>query len=66
MELIAWYHEYLSHLGKKHTEETIAQWLTWQGLRQEVRSFCQTCIQCQVWKHQSKEYGHLPATIAES
>ena len=64
--VVAWYHEYLAHPGEKRTEETIAQWLTWPGLRREVRGFCRTCKQCQVWKRQRKKYGHLPAKQAES
>ena len=64
--VVAWYHEYLQHPGKKRTEETICQWFHWLGLRSEVSTFCKTCELCQVSKRQRKKYGYLKAKEAES
>jgi hypothetical protein len=64
--VVAWYHEYLAHPGEKQTEEIICQWFHWTCLRQDVRTFCNTCKKCQLSKKVRRKYGHLQTKEAES
>ena len=61
-----WYHTYLCHPGQNRTEETIRQFLTWNGLRKTVEQVCSKCPTCQRTKRDTKKYGHLPPKQAES
>ena len=63
--VVKWYHEMLCHPGKKRTEETIRQHLTWPGLKTDVIKHIK-CPNCQGNKKQRKKYGHLPPKLAES
>ena len=42
-KVLSWYHEYILHLGKTHTEKTIRNTMTWPGLTQDVECLCSTC-----------------------
>ena len=64
--VVKWYHEMLCHPGKKRTEETIRQHLTWPGLKTDVIKHIKKCPNCQRNKKQKKKYGHLPPKLAES
>lgn len=63
--VVEWYHELLCHPGQNRTELTIAQHLTWKGLRKTVESVCAKCDLCQRTKRTKKSYGHLPPKEAE-
>ena len=64
--VVAWYHEYLVHPGQARMEAMIRQAFIWPRLTQTVKSFCQTCRQCQLYKKSRKKYGQLPPKEAES
>ena len=63
--VLCWYHEYLLHPGINRTEETIGQHLYWPDLRNDVKEHIKSCDRCQRFKKQKKNYGHLPAKVAE-
>jgi hypothetical protein len=63
--VLCWYHEYLLHPGINRTEETIGQHLYWPDLRNDVNEHIKSCDRCQRFKKQKKNYGHLPAKVAE-
>ena len=46
--------------GHECLEETIRASTTWNGLRETVQRYTQTCPQYQKFKHTKKEYGKLP------
>jgi hypothetical protein len=65
-DVISWYHEYLCHPVATHTEATIRSAMIWPGLTKEVQSHCKKCKLCQLHKKNRKQYGKLPAKIAEA
>jgi hypothetical protein len=49
--IIAWYHKYLAHPGgENRTKDMISQICTWPQMWSQVKAFCKTCPQCQLWK----------------
>jgi len=64
--IVEWYHTLLCHPGETRMENTIAQHLTWTGLRKTVHDVCKKCDTCQRTKRTKKKYGHLPAKEAET
>lgn len=60
--VVAWYHEYLCHPGETRLEATLRQTLTWPGMRDDVKRYCQSCHKCQLNKKTRRnKYGQLPA-----
>ena len=64
--VIKWYHEMLVHPGINRTEYAIRQHFTWPKLHEDVERLCKKCHTCQLTKRNKKNYGHLPAKIAET
>lgn len=64
--ILAWYHQYLVHPGSVRMEATLRQTLTWPGLQKDVKRYVRTCRKCQLCKKQRKQYGKLPAKVAEN
>jgi hypothetical protein len=66
--ITAWYHEYLAHpAGENRTKDTISQvFTTWPQMWWQVKAFCKTCPQCQLWKRKRPQYGKLPIKEAEA
>jgi hypothetical protein len=64
--IIAWYHEYLAHPGENRTKDTISQVFTWPQMWSQVKTFCKTCPQCQLWKRKHPQYGKLPIKEAKA
>ena len=65
-DVTAWYHEYLCHPGATRTEATIRATMTWPGLTKDVQAHCKKCKLCQIHKKNRKQYGKLPAKVAEA
>jgi hypothetical protein len=55
-----WYHEYLAHPGENLTKDT------WPQMWSQVKAFCKTCPQCQLWKRKRPQYSKLPIKEAEA
>ena len=61
---VMWYHHYLQHPGATRLEETLRASMTWDGLRQSVRKYTETCDTCQKSKRAKHKYGKLPTKLA--
>ena len=66
LQTVAWYHEYLSHPGQVHMEQTLRQHFTWPGLRTDVEKFCKTCKKCQLTKKRQQKYVKLSVKDTEA
>ena len=64
--LIEWYHSVLYHPGETRTKLTIGQQFHWKGLQKSVHDICSKCDMCQFLKRNKKNYGKLPAKLAEN
>ena len=56
MQLIHWYHEFLSRPGATQMEQALQQHFTWAGLTRAVEIFVWTCDVCQHCKILMKKY----------
>jgi len=64
-DILAWYHQYLSHPGMTRLEATLRAIYMWPNMRKDVERFVRTCRKCQLNKQQRKKYGLLPLKKAE-
>ena len=62
--ILHWYHKYLLCPGMNRTEAMIRQNLYWPDIRYAVRREVTNCDTCQR-KKTNKQYGKLPAKLAE-
>ena len=58
--LLAWYHEFLSHPGTNYKEQVLSQQYNWPRMSTMIAALLRTCDECQRLKKQKKKYGFLP------
>lgn len=63
---VEWYHGYLCHPGKTHTEQTICLHFYWPQMRTTVHDVCTQCHTCQTCMKDSRKFGQLPEKITKS
>ena len=57
---VHWYHVILGHVGQERLTQTLQAHLHFPGLKDKVKSFVETCDDCQRYKNNNRGYGHLP------
>ena len=63
--VLHWYHTYLLHPGMDRTEAVVCHHLYCLNIRDSVRKEVNNCDTCQRTKLPNKNYGKLPAKLAE-
>ena len=63
--IMSWYHHYLCHPRQVRMEATLRQLYYWHNMRATVQRHVKSCKICQLCKKPIKNYGLLPAKVAE-
>jgi hypothetical protein len=64
--LVAWYHKYLCHPSSTRTKATTRSIMTCPDLAKYIQLHCNKCNLCQIHKKNCKQYGKIPAKLAEA
>ena len=65
-QIVHWYHEALAHSGANRLFQTIDRHFCHPKLRSTIKYITSTCDACQRNSLLGKQYGHLPARVAEA